>query len=103
MDQAQNHPLYPTDREHIDRLSARNPPEDIDLVDLARLIVRYQDFEGADDLKVDIKKIMKKWNLNREELETKTRDIWSNGFRPKSSPIAESLGSGFDTTDSTSN
>ena len=103
MDQAQNHPLYPTDREHVDRLSARNPPEDVDLVDLARLIIRYEDFQGADDLKVDIQKIMKKWDLNREELEIKTREIWSNGFRPVSSPISESVGSGFDTSDSTSN
>ena len=102
MDQSQNHPLHSTDREHIDRLSARNPPEDIDLVDLARLIIRYEEFEGADDLKVDIQKIMKKWNLNRDELEIKTRDIWSKGFRPISSPIADSVGSGFDTSDSTS-
>ncbi len=102
MDQVQNHPLYPTDREHIDRLSAINPPQDIDLVDLARLIIRYEEFQGADDLKVDMKKIMKKWNLNREELEIKTREIWKNGFRPISSPITESLGSGFDTSDSNS-
>ena len=101
MDQVQKHPLYTTDREHVDRLSARNPPEDIDLVDLARLIIRYEDFQGANDLKVDIQKIMKKWNLNREELELKTRAIWSNGFRPTSSPIDESVGSGFDTSDST--
>ncbi len=103
MDQSQNHPLYPTDREHVDRLSAQNSPEDIDLVDLARLIIRYEDFQGAEDLKVDIQKIMKKWNLKREELEIKTRYIWSKGFRPISSPIAESVGSGFDTSDSTSN
>ena len=103
MDQDQNHPLYPTDREHVDRLSVRNPPEDIDLVDLARLIIRYEDFQGADDLKVDIQKIMKKWDLNREELEIKTREIWSNGFRPVNSPITESVGSGFDTSDATSN
>ena len=101
MDKSQNHPLYQTDREHVDRLSSKYPPEDIDLIDLARLIIRYEDFEGADDLKVDMKKIMKKWNFNRDELEIKTREIWSNGFRPISSPIAESLGSGFDTSDST--
>ena len=103
MEQAQTHPLYATDREHVDRLSAINPPEDTDLVDLARLIIRYEDFQGVDDLKVDIQKIMEKWNLNREELEIKTREIWSNGFRPISSPIAESVGSGFDTSDSSSN
>ena len=103
MEQAQNHPLYLTDREHLDRLSTRYPPKDDDLVDLARLIIRYEDFQGAEDLKVDIQKIIKKWNLNREELEIKTRDIWSNGFRPISSPITESVGSGFDTSDSTTN
>ena len=74
--------MYATDRENVDRLSSRNPPEDIDLVDLARLTIRYADFNGADDLKVDIQKFMKKWNLDREKLE-KIIDQTLKGETPK--------------------
>ena len=103
MNQAQNHPLYLTDREHLDRLSARDAPSSMDFVELARLIIRYDDFNGADDLKLDIEKILKKWNLNREELEIITRGIWSGGFRPSDSNVNENVGSGFDTSDSSPN
>ena len=100
MNEAQNHPLYSTDRENLDRLIGIDVPVNIDLVELARLLIRYQDFRGAEDLNSDIEKLMKKWNLNRDELEEKTRKIWSEGFRPTSSPSPENVGSGFDTSDS---
>tara|TARA_Y100001968_G_scaffold128287_1_gene117138 strand:+ start:23 stop:334 length:312 start_codon:yes stop_codon:yes gene_type:complete len=100
MNEAQNHPLYSTDRENLDRLIGLDAPADIDFVELARLLIRYQDFNGAEDLKSDIEKLIKKWSLNRDELEEKTRKIWSEGFRPKSSPSPDNVGSGFDTSDS---
>ena len=100
MNEAQNHPLYSTDRENLDRLIGIDVPVNIDLVELARLLIRYQDFKGAEDLNSDIEKLMKKWSLNRDELEKKTRKIWSEGFRPNSSPSPDNVGSGFDTSDS---
>tara|TARA_B100000700_G_scaffold331008_1_gene460735 strand:- start:2364 stop:2675 length:312 start_codon:yes stop_codon:yes gene_type:complete len=100
MSEAQNHPLYETDREHLDRLSALDSPTKLDFVELARLLIRYQDFEGAEDLNSDMKKILKKWNLNRQELEEVTRKIWADGFRPNSSSSSDNVGSGFDTSDS---
>ena len=100
MNEAQNHPLYSTDREKIDRLCSIDSPESIDFVELARLLIRYQDFNGAEDLNSDMEKLLKKWSINRNKLEAITRKIWSKGFRPTSSSSTEDVGSGFDTSDS---
>ena len=100
MNEPQNHPLYLTDRGNLDRLIGIDSPSSIDFVELARLIIRYQDFNGADDLNSDMKKLLKKWGLNREKLEEITRKIWSDGFRDTSSSSPDNVGSGFDTSDS---
>ena len=100
MNEVQNHPLYQTDRENLDRLSGVDSPAALDFVELARLVIRYQDFKGSEDLNSDMDKLLKKWNLNRDKLEEKTRKIWSEGFRPTSSPRPDNVGSGFDTSDS---
>ncbi len=100
MTEAQNHPLYSTDRENLDRLMGINSPGSIDFVELARLLIRYQDFKGADDLNSDMEKLLKKWGFNRVKLEEITRKIWSDGFRPTSSTSPDNVGSGFDTSDS---
>ena len=100
MNEAQNHPLYSTDRENLDRLMGIDSPGSLDFVELARLLIRYQDFKGADDLNLDMEKLLKKWGLNRLKLEEITRKIWSDGFRPTSSTSPDNVGSGFDTSDS---
>ena len=100
MNEAQNHPLYSTDREKIDRLCSIDSPESIDFVELARLLIRYQDIKGAEDLNSDMEKLLKKWSINRNKLDAITRKIWSEGFRPTSSSSTEDVGSGFDTSDS---
>ena len=103
MNEAQNHPLYSKDRENLDRLIGIDSPASIDFVELARLLIRYQDFIGAEDLNSDMEKLLKKWNLNRDKLEEITKKIWSEGFRPSSSSSPENVGSGFDTSDSSQN
>jgi len=100
MNEAQNHPLYSTDREKIDRLCSIDSPESMDFVELARLLIRYQDFKGAEDLNLDMEKLLQKWGLNRAQLEEATKKIWSEGFRPTSSSSPDNVGSGFDTSDS---
>ena len=101
MNEAQSHPLYSTDRENLDRLIGIDSPASIDFVELARLLIRYQDFEGAEDLNSDMEKLLKKWSINRDKLETITRKLWSEGFRPASHSSSDNVGSGFDTSDST--
>ena len=61
MNEAQNHPLYSTDRENLDRLCAIETPTSNNFVEIARLIIRYQDFKGAEDLNSDMGKLLKKW------------------------------------------
>ena len=100
MNDAQNHPLYLTDRENLDRLCSIDSPESVDFIELARLLIRYQDFNGAEDLTSDMEKLLKKWRINRDNLEEITRKIWSEGFRPRSSSSPDNVGSGFDTSDS---
>ena len=100
MNETQNHPLYSIDRENLDRLFAIDTPTSNNFVELARLIIRYQDFRGAKDLNSDMEKLLKTWNINRDKLEEITRKIWSKGFRPTSNSSPDNVGSGFDTSDS---
>ena len=100
--QEQNHPLYAADRDHVDRLLAKELPKDEDLIDLARLLIRYEGFQGADDIKSDMARILKLWGLSHEALNARTRRIWSKGFRPGESP-GSTIGSGFDTSDNGGN
>ena len=97
MDNEQTHPLHETDKKIIDSLIAKKLPNDLDLINLARLINRYSNFHGENELKDDIKKILKFWNLSQNELFSRTKNIWSNNFRP-SSTEKDLVGSGFDTT-----
>ncbi len=96
--EGQIHPLYLVDREHVNRLLAKEIPGDQDLINLARLLMRYEGFPGANDIQMDMLKTLKFWGLTKEELNSKTKKIWSTGFRPGSGSD-EIVGSGFDTSD----
>ena len=100
-DPSQNHPLYAIDRDHIDRLLSRDQPQDADLVELARLLIRYDGFPGADDLREDMERLLSLWSLSRDALNNKTRALWSAGFRPGMAE-ADAVGSGFDTSENSS-
>ena len=95
----QAHPLYAKDRDLVDQLLAVAVPADGHLVDLARLLSRYEGFPGADDLRDDLAKTLRLWALSRDELHGRTRAIWADGYRPGAQPVAEAVGSGFDTAD----
>jgi hypothetical protein len=93
----QNHPLHATDRETVDRLLAVERPQEADLVDAARLLMRFRGFPGAADIREDLERVLRLWGLDVDALHARTRAIWAAGFRPGSSPVAEAVGSGFDT------
>ena len=97
MSNEQTHPLHATDRYIIDSLITKEEPEDIDFINLARLINRYINFPGEIEIKQDIEKILKFWKITKNELFSKTKDIWSKSFRP-SNPNKDLVGSGFDTS-----
>ncbi|MEB3307057.1 MAG: DUF3288 family protein [Cyanobacteriota bacterium] len=94
----QGHPLHSLDRDLVDALLAVEKPGDSQLVDAARLLMRYDGFPGARDLQDDLAKLLRLWGLDREALHTKTRAIWAAGFRPAPAG-GEAVGSGFDTAD----
>ena len=94
----QTHPLYALDRDLVDGLLACTQPGDAQLVDAARLFMRYEGFPGARDIGDDLAKLLRLWGLDRERLHERTRVIWAAGYRP--APAAgEAVGSGFDTAD----
>ena len=97
MSNEQTHPLHSTDKEIIDSLITKKNPEDLDYINLARLINRYSNFHGEIEIKNDIEKILSFWNINKNELFSKTKTIWSKSFRPSNSN-QDLIGSGFDTS-----
>ena len=97
MSNEQTHPLHSTDKEIIDSLITKKNPEDLDYINLARLINRYSNFHGEIEIKNDIEKILNFWNIDKKELFFKTKTIWSKSFRPSNSN-QDLIGSGFDTS-----
>ena len=97
MSNEQTHPLHSTDKKIIDSLITKEKPEELDYVNLARLINRYSNFHGEIEIKNDIEKILNFWNINKNELYFKTKKIWSKSFRPSNSN-QDLIGSGFDTS-----
>ena len=97
MSNEQTHPLHATDKNIIDSLITKETPEDLDFINLARLINRYSKFPGEIEIKNDIGKTLKFWKITKNDLFIKTRNIWANNFRP-SNTNKDLIGSGFDTS-----
>ena len=97
MSNEQIHPLHAIDKKIIDSLISKESPEDFDLINLARLINRYDNFPGEIEMKDDIQKILKFWQITKDNLFSKTKKLWSNNFRP-SNTTKDLVGSGFDTS-----
>ena len=98
MSNEQTHPLHATDKIILDSLISKDNPENVDFINLARLINRYNDFPGEIEIKNDIEKILKFWKISKNDLFSKTKNIWSNNFRPSSDNDKDLVGSGFDTS-----
>jgi len=97
MDNEQTHPLHETDKNIINSLITKDTLEDLDYINLARLINRYTNFPGEVEIKNDIDKILKFWKISKNELFLNTKIIWSKSFRP-SNTNKDLVGSGFDTS-----
>ena len=65
MGNEQTHPLHATDKNIIDSLITKEKPEDLDFINLARLINRYNNFPGEIEIKNDIEKILKFWKITK--------------------------------------
>ncbi len=98
MSNDQTHPLHSLDKNIIDSLITTEKPEDLDFVNLARLINRYNNFPGEVEIKNDLEKILKFWKITKNDLFSITKNIWAKSFRPINTN-KDLVGSGFDTTD----
>ena len=89
---SQSHPLHAIDRNIVDALLAAKEPNSEQLLNAARLFIRYEGFPGEADLKLD----------DRIELNSRCRELWASGYRPGQPNIeaVSPVGSGFDSTDS---
>ncbi|MEM8675550.1 MAG: DUF3288 family protein [Cyanobacteria bacterium P01_G01_bin.67] len=76
----QKHPQRKKDRITVDNLlKVPSEPGERELVELARLLIRYRNFPGARDIQQDLKVTLDTWQLTEEELYTKTRTIHAQG------------------------
>ena len=76
----QKHPQNKIDRLTVDNLlKVQSDPSDRELVELARLIIRYRNFPGARDIQRDLQVALDTWQLTEEQLYRKTRAIHAVG------------------------
>lgn len=76
----QKHPQNKKDRLTVDSLlQVTANPGDRELVELARLTIRYRNFPGARDIQKDLEQVLQAWQLTEAELYRRTRAIHSTG------------------------
>lgn len=90
------HPLHHLDRPIVDRLLQSIVPSEQDIADCARLMNRYQGFLGDPSTWRDLCFALKRWNLTRDELNTRARTAWQSGWRPMDTSAQDAVGSGAD-------
>ena len=71
---SQTHPQYQKDRQALNQVTQEGQ-NDYNLAELARLLIRYEGFPGAEDLKRDIQALLQSWQLTKESLFERTRQI----------------------------
>ncbi len=76
--QEQQHPQAHTDGAIVESL-LKQDPTDLNLAELARLLIRYRGFPGARDIQDNLQKTLQRWSLTEEELYAKTRVIHAAG------------------------
>lgn len=92
--------LLTADTARASAIAALADPDELALIDTARLLMRYSaDGFGAPihQLLLDV---LQGWGMTREQLHTRTRALWSSGWRPPLDPAIQldgvAVGSGAD-------
>lgn len=78
MVQEQKHPQYLKDRAIVNQL-LNAERTNFNLLELARLKIRYRGFPGARDIQADLEKTLQRWHLTEETLFAATREIYAQG------------------------
>ena len=93
----QNHPLHKFDREIVDRLLRADGSQKQDIVEAARLFIRYDGANGSADIQHDLINVLHKWGMSRDDLNLQARLIWTSDWRPDRDSDEEiEIGSGAD-------
>lgn len=71
---AQIHPQWSRDRATLDSI-LQGEATDLNLVEAARLRIRYNGFPGAADIQRDLDNVLDRWGLSETDLFAKTRAI----------------------------
>lgn len=79
------HPLDGSDRPIVESLLTVEQPEDSDIVQAARLLIRYENSCLSCDLYPSLLEVLRRWNLGQRELNQRSRAVWASGFRPQPS------------------
>ena len=98
MSNEQTHPLHATDKNIIDSLITKKKPEDFDLINLARLINRYDNFPGEIEIKEDIKKTLKFWKISQNMIFFLRLRNYGQIILGPQIQTKDLVGSGFDTS-----
>jgi hypothetical protein len=80
----QTHPQATKDGEVVNRL-LESQPEPKNLADLARLLIRYNNFPGAREIQQNLQVVLQNWQLTEETLFEQTRQLYATGraYQPK--------------------
>jgi hypothetical protein len=80
----QTHPQDRKDSEVVNRLLT-SQPEPKNLADLARLLIRYNNFPGAREIQKNLQNVLHNWQLTEETLFEQTRQLYATGqaYQPK--------------------
>tara|TARA_X000001036_G_scaffold213518_1_gene200127 strand:+ start:2613 stop:2900 length:288 start_codon:yes stop_codon:yes gene_type:complete len=89
--------MYVIDRPLVDGITDKTVGDltNQDIVDIARLLSRYSNYPGSNDIRTDLVRALDFWSLTRDQLQIKSRKIWQSGWRPSSLTVDE-VGSGAD-------
>ncbi|MGB0564891.1 MAG: DUF3288 family protein [Spirulinaceae cyanobacterium] len=74
----QRHPQEMRDRRILSQLNSEGR-SDYNLVELARLRIRYRNFPGARTLQAELDQLLVSWQLDEEQLFALTREIHATG------------------------
>lgn len=95
-----NAALLTEDMARASAIALLSSPDDAVLIDTARLLMRYTADGFGAPIHQSLLRAISNWGMTREQLHTRTRALWSSGWRPPLDPVQQldgvAVGSGAD-------
>lgn len=91
------HPMDQTDRQIILQLLEARSPDNMDIVNAARLTTRYRDSLLSPDLYKLLQQVASNWTTTLAGIQERSRAIWLSGWKPiNHAAEQQGVGSGAD-------